>query len=74
MFNGRELGSVGAEDWRYGPPAPTDQQKTGQAILDIAKSEVPLTKNTVYYVIGGAVVVYLAWEYLFKGMIPDENY
>jgi len=75
MFNGKDLGSwqegVGAED--YGPPAPTEQQKTGQAILDIAKSEVPLTKNTIYYVIGGVTAVYFAWEYLFKDMISDES-
>lgn len=70
MFAGDN--GIGAED--YGPPTPTDQQKTGQAILDIAKSEVPLTKNTIYYVVGGVIGAYLLYTYFFKDMIADENY
>lgn len=76
MFNGKELGAwqngMGAED--YGPPAPTEQQKTGQAIIDVVKADIPLTKNNFLYIVGGAIAVYAVWQYWFKDMMPDENY
>lgn len=70
MFAGDR--GVGAED--YGPPTPTEAQKTGQAVVDIVKSDVPLTKTNFLYIAGGAIALYVAWNYFFKDMLPDENY
>lgn len=68
--------SVGAElgPNDYGPPEPTTQQKTGQAIIDTLKADIPLTKMNFYYIVGGAIGIYALWQYFLKDMIADDNY
>lgn len=63
---------VGADE-DYGPPTPTEQQKTGQAIVDTLKAQIPLTKTNFLYIAGGAIAVYFAWNYFFKGWVSDES-
>ena len=77
MFSGSKgLGEneTGIDGEDYGPPTPTEAQKTGQAIVDVVKSDVPLTKTNFMYIAGGVIVAYVVWQYFFKDMLPDENY
>lgn len=57
-------GDVGAED--FGPQAPTSTQVAVQTARNVLTSEVPLTPNTFYIMVGGALAIYLAYTYWYR--------
>lgn len=74
MFAGdRQMGAELSPE-EYGPPVPTSTQVAVQTARDVVTSNIPLTKMNVLYIAGGAIALYVAWQYFFKDMLPDENY
>jgi len=57
-------GNVGAEE--YGPPVPTSTQLAVQSARDVLTSQVPLTPTTFYIMVGGALALYLAYQYMYS--------
>lgn len=55
---------VGAEE--FGPPVPTSTQVAVQTGRDILTAEVPMTQTTLLYIAGGAIALYLAYQYLYS--------